>query len=87
MMCDAALKGFGVRLRDGGSRNFIVKFRIGGRSRRVTLGSATPEGVSGARAAAARVLQDAKAGDDPQEAKVKRHQDARENVGILIGTT
>ncbi len=81
---DTELKGFGVRLRDGGSRNFIVKFRVGGRSRQVTLGPASSEGLASARSAAAKALQDAKAGDDPQAAKSQRHDDARENIGSLI---
>src|SRR3954463_8180410 len=36
---DHALPGFGIRVREGGSRNWIVQYKIGSKHRRVTLGS------------------------------------------------
>ena len=36
---DDELGGFGLRLREGGSRNWVVQYDLGGKSRRVTLGS------------------------------------------------
>ncbi len=81
---DSELKGFGVRLREGGSRNFIVKFRVGGRSRQITIGPASPDGLGTARAAAAKALQHARDGVDPQAARSQRHEEARETLGVLI---
>jgi hypothetical protein len=34
------LPGFGLRLRQGGSRSFIFQFKVGAQNRRMTLGSA-----------------------------------------------
>lgn len=81
---DVELRGFGVRIRKAGSRNFIVKYRVGGIDRQMTIGPASPDGLAGARAAAAKALQSAKAGIDPQVEKVQRHQDARETLGELV---
>lgn len=36
---DDALPGFGVRLRAGGKRTWIVQYRVGSKQRRVTLGT------------------------------------------------
>jgi len=38
---DDSLPGFGLRLRQGGSRSFIFQFKVGAQNRRMTLGSAT----------------------------------------------
>jgi integrase len=37
---DDSLPGFGLRVRDSGSKNWIVQYKIGSQHRRVTLGSA-----------------------------------------------
>lgn len=81
---DTELRGFGVRMRAGGSKNYICKFRVGGRARQIGLGPATAEGLADARKAAAKAIHDAKAGHDPQQARVQRHQDARETFGALV---
>src|SRR5262245_19125608 len=49
---DEDLSGFGVRLRAGGSRKFIVQYTLGARQRRMTIGTA--EGVTKASVAAAK---------------------------------
>ncbi|HWL71626.1 MAG TPA: hypothetical protein VNS22_25050, partial [Geminicoccus sp.] len=45
---DTELKGFGVRMRKAGSRNFIVKYRVGGTDRQLTIGPASPDGLGSA---------------------------------------
>ena len=35
---DEEIAGFGVRLREGGSRVWIVQYKIGAKQRRLTLG-------------------------------------------------
>jgi hypothetical protein len=48
---DSALPGFGLRLRDGGKRTWIVQYRVGAKQRRVTLG--TVETLNGPKGKAA----------------------------------
>ena len=36
---DDDLPGFGLRIREGGSRNYIVQYKIGKQNRRMTIGS------------------------------------------------
>ena len=38
---DDDLPGFGLRVREGGSRNYIVQYKIGKQNRRMTIGSTT----------------------------------------------
>jgi Arm DNA-binding domain len=51
---DDALPGFGIRLREGGSRTWIAQIRAHGRTRRMALGSAVQIELEPARAAARR---------------------------------
>ena len=43
-----------------------------------------PDGLAAARTAAAKALQDAKAGPDPRAARIKRHQEARGTLSHLV---
>ena len=36
---DETLPGFGLRIRDGGSKTWIAQYKIGAKHRRLTLGS------------------------------------------------
>jgi integrase len=40
---DGEIPGFGIRIRKGGSRNFVYSYRFGGKNRRLTLGTAAKE--------------------------------------------
>src|ERR1041384_4060330 len=77
---DADLAGFGLRIREGGSRNWIVQYKIGAKHRRVTIGSASllsPEQARNGWADAAgkkfdgaeQLLAKAKTGHDPAHDK------------------
>ena len=50
---DGDLEGFGLRVRPSDHKTYVVRFRAGGRSRRVTLG---PHGVLAPEAARRRAL-------------------------------
>jgi integrase len=72
---DAALNGFGHRLRTSGAdvrRSWIVQYRRAGASRRLLLGSAEVLSAEQARAAAKTVLAKIALGEDPQGDKVSR---------------
>ena len=72
---DAALNGFGYRLRASGAdvrRSWIVQYRRAGASRRLLLGSAEVLTADQARAAAKTVLAKIALGEDPQGDKASR---------------
>jgi integrase len=77
---DEKLKGFGVRLRAGGKRTWIVQYRVGKKQRRKTLGSVEKIAAGRAREVAEHDLADATLGSDPQ-AKKKESQ-AREAITL-----
>jgi integrase len=46
---DKDIPGFGLRLREGGSRKFIFQYKLGTKQRRMMLGVATPDRLADAR--------------------------------------
>jgi integrase len=62
---DDDLDGFGIRIRKGGSRNYVVRYRLGGLERRHTIGSVSVLSVEEARRKARRVLVAVDEGRDP----------------------
>lgn len=70
---DSEVRGFGVRAKPSGEKSFVLKYRIGSRSRRYTICKVgSPYTVPEARAKAADLLRDVKDGNDPAETKAKR---------------
>ncbi len=78
---DAELENFGVRLRrrrGGFFRKYVAQYRVAGRNRRVTIGSADMLVFGQAREAARKVLAKVALGHDPQaEREAKRQAQAR----------
>jgi integrase len=72
---DDDLPGFGLRLRDGGSKNWIVQYALGAKQRRMTIGSIKVLDPSQARATARDLLARVRLGQDPaaerREARAK----------------
>jgi hypothetical protein len=75
---DATLPGFGLRLRSGGGRTWIYQYKLGGKHRRVTLGSAKALDLAKARDQAVMLYAQVKLGQDPagqkQEGRVRALQ-------------
>jgi Arm DNA-binding domain len=70
---DDDLPGFGIRLRAGGSRKWIIQYRVGKKQRRKTLGAVTKAmNAARAREAADKDLARVKLGGDPQAHKVEQ---------------
>lgn len=69
---DDALPGFGIRIRAGGSRKFVVHCRQGDKQQRVTIGSAAVLTVEAARAKARKMLVAYDDGRDPNAEKAER---------------
>src|SRR5262249_30605622 len=57
--------GFGIRLRDGGSRNWIYRYRIGSKQRSLILGSAKSVPLALARKNASTLEARVRLGEDP----------------------
>jgi integrase len=70
---DDEVRGFGLRVRKGGSRKFVVHYRQGGIQRRHTIGPASVLTVDQARVKARKVLVDVDDGKDPAAAKIAKH--------------
>jgi integrase len=75
---DDNLHGFGVRLREGGGRMYVVQYKIGAQQRRVTIGSTALLKLEQARATAVEVLAKVKLGGDPAGEKAEAQARAGE---------
>lgn len=79
---DDDLPGFGLRLREGGGRTWIVQYRFGRKQRRFTLGKVEVLGAERARQSARDTLAKVQLGTDPQATKVE----ARVTAGMTLGS-
>jgi integrase len=68
---DDEIKGFGIRMRAGGSRNWVFQYKIGDKHRRMTIGAVSAVTVSKAREHAGTLHAKVKLGDDPAAAKAE----------------
>jgi len=66
---DDDIAGFGVRVREGGSRKFVLHYRIGGKQRRYTVGTVGVLTLDDARHRARKALVDVGDGKDPAAQK------------------
>jgi integrase len=73
-MFDTVQSGFAVRTTPKGRKIFLVQARSNGRKRRVTIGYYPELSVSEARRQARAVLDDLRAGGDPQAAQAAREK-------------
>ena len=62
---DTELKGFGIRMTAGGSKAFILNYRIQGRERRLTIGSYPEWSAAAARKQAEELKRRIDVGQDP----------------------
>lgn len=66
VLWDSDVRGFGVRCRPSGAKHYVLKMRVGGRQRWITIGRhGSPWTPDGARAEAKRLLGLKAAGKDP----------------------
>ena len=75
---DEEIPGFGLRLRGGGSRVWVFRYRRGGRQRRVSFGSAAALPAAKARREAQRLYAEVKLGRDPAAEKQAAEKQAAE---------
>jgi hypothetical protein len=81
---DDDVPGFGVRVRAGGSRTYVVQYKIGGRHRRMPLGSTTAMDLSKARSTAKDLLAAVRLGHDPFGEKIEARAKVAETFGSLL---
>ena len=81
---DHEIPGFGLRIRAGGSRNWICQYERAGRQRRVTIGNVKVFNPDQARKAAREILARVRLGQDPQAER--RKADGRRRNRSTKGT-
>jgi integrase len=80
---DDELPGFGLRLRASGSRTFVYQYRLGRKTRRLTLGTASGTALAAARKSASELEAKVRLGGDPAMAKAAARQAAADTFGSL----
>jgi integrase len=76
---DTEVRGFGLRVKASGVKSYVLKYRIGSRTRRVTIGKhGSPWTAEEARERALGLLRDVKEGRDPAIEKA----DARRELTV-----
>jgi integrase len=81
---DDSLGGFGLRLREGGATRWVVQYDLGGKTKRVTLGTAGMLELGAARAKARDILAAVRLGNDPAAEKRQAHERAAETFAALL---
>jgi integrase len=80
---DDDIAGFGIRLREGGSRNWIYRYRIGSKQRSMKLGSATSISLAVARKMASEQEAQVRLGGDPALKKETANLAADNTLAVL----
>jgi len=82
---DDELPGFGLRLRAGGHRSWVVQYRSGDRqTRRATSAAVAKLAPADARQEARKLLSKVALGQDPQEEKASKRRQASPSVTLLM---
>ncbi|MGH6672344.1 MAG: tyrosine-type recombinase/integrase [Xanthobacteraceae bacterium] len=68
---DDDLPGFGLRLRERGSRSFVFQYKLGAKQRRMALGAATALNLGAVRKTAEKLYARVKLGEDPASDKAE----------------
>jgi integrase len=75
---DDDVPGFGVRVREGGSRGFVFQYKVGAKQRRIALGSVAAIDLSKARDTAKDLYARVRLGEDPAGDKAVAQSKAAE---------
>jgi integrase len=81
---DDAIAGFGLRIREGGSRSWIYQYRASGQQRRLVIGSASAVPLPMAREQAARLEIERRMGGDPLAKKEAARRETEITFGVLV---
>lgn len=83
---DDDLPGFGVRLREGGSKVFVFQYKVGNKQRRITLGRCSALELAEARKQASALHAKVRLGEDPAAIKAEKRSRAEETFGQCVKT-
>ena len=78
------IPGFGIRLREGGSRTWIFQYKLGPKQRRLVLGKTSAVKAGAAREIASKLHAKVKLGGDPAAEKAISKTRAGDTFGKLI---
>lgn len=81
---DDDIGGFGLRLRQAGSKNWIFQYKLGSKQRRLTFGTYPAIGLEQARRTAAELQARVRLGQDPAADKFEARARAAETVEVTI---
>jgi integrase len=81
---DDDLPGFGVRIRAGGSRTYVVQYKIGTKHRRLPIGAVAAIDLGKARSTAKDLLAAVRLGRDPAGEKLTQRQKIVTSFGALL---
>src|SRR4051794_11359727 len=84
LYADSEIPGLYLRVREGGSRSFIIQWRQGQFQRRSTVGKVGILSLDEARKKARKMLVGIDEGHDPIAAKAKSRVDDKQLFGVLI---
>jgi integrase len=76
LVFDDDVPGFGLRIREGGSRSFIFQYKLGTKQRRMALGAATAVNLADLRKTAEKLYARVKLGQDPASDKARAQAQA-----------
>jgi integrase len=80
---DDEIPGLGVRMRPGGSRNWVFQYKLGNKHRRMTLGALSAIGLIKAREIASNLHAKVRLGQDPAAEKAEAKEQAAETFGVI----
>jgi integrase len=81
---DDDVPGFGLRIREGGSRSWIYQYRIGSKQRRMVLGNAKSVPLILARKNAGELEARVRLGEDPAGEKERARVEAGNTFGAFV---
>ena len=80
---DDDIRGFGLRLREGGERGWIYRYRFGRTQRSIKLGNANSVSLAVARKNASQLEAEVRLGKDPAGQKALVKQEAEYTFALL----
>jgi integrase len=84
LVFDDDLPGFGVRLREGGSKTWIFQYKLGSKHRRISLGHVSALAPAAAREQASKLHAQVRLGQDPAGLRAESRARADETFGACI---
>jgi len=83
---DADIPGFGLRLREGGSRSFVFQYRVGTKQRRIVLGKVSASDIGKVRDTAKDLHAKVRLGGDPAGDRAENRAKATETFEAVAAT-